>query len=221
MPLWGTSITEKRPVYLNLERQSNVYQMPEGWVIRRPDGKEEVLVAIQSLATVEAGNASVAAAYFSSNTLSIANTTTGYVVVAWNEKVTSNGTATITITQAVTTVSGTSTTVAYTGITATQVGVARDNKISFAFANPKVTGAVLTILNSSNSTITVGGATIFDWVSYIYTSGTGTSYYAGIQTTSNTSIAASYTGYPQVICPAGMYFRANWKSNSTSVTITA
>jgi len=216
MPLWGAGVTEKRPVYLNLERQSNVYAMPEGWVIRRPDGKEEVLVAIRGLSTSDLGNAGIAAAYFKSSSLSVANSTTGYVVIAWNEKVTSNGTATVAITQLA--ANGTS----YTNITATQYGQAVDNKITFAFANPKLTGATLTILNSSNSTVNVSGATIFDWVNWVYTSGSGTSIYGGGYTTSQSSISATNgTGYPQVICPSGMAFRANWKTNSTSVTITA
>jgi hypothetical protein len=152
MPLWGANTSdESKPKNLTAEQKSRVFADTRGWVITRPDGKEEVLVAIRNLSggtatDVKLGAATISQVFFRATSFSTG--ATGIVRVVWNEKIvpTTTGTLTVTATES----DGTS----ITTITATRSGNATArNFVDFAFTAPSTTGTVLSI---TSQTITMG-----------------------------------------------------------------
>ena len=96
MPLWGNSTSdESRPKWLRAgDKPANdfngCFADERGWVLKRADGTEEVLVAIGGLAgagstTAGLGEATIVRAYFGATGYSTSST--GIVYVQWNEKV--------------------------------------------------------------------------------------------------------------------------------------
>jgi len=163
MPLWGANTNdESKPKNLTAEEKSRTFADSRGWVITRPDGIEEVLVAIRDLSggtvtsTVKLGGATITEVYFRS--ASYGTGTTGTVRVVWNEKVTARTTGTLLVTR-----SGTSTT-----ITATRTGATGTNYVDFNFLVPSTTGVFLSIaaqtitmgINDLNSTTVTSDLTI-------------------------------------------------------------
>ena len=147
MPLWGNSTSdEKRPTWLREgDKPANdlneCFADERGWVIKRADGTEEVLVAISGLSgvgtTTGLGNATIVRVYFSNT--GFATNTTGLVYVQYNEKVdVKNLAATLNVTGSV---SGTLVAYATTATAATRVG--------FAFTT-----------GGTNETLTIAGQTI-------------------------------------------------------------
>lgn len=148
MPLWGANTSdESKPKNLTAEEKSRVFADTRGWVITRPDGTEEVLVAIRNLSDAgKLAGATIQQAYFRAATYSTG--ATGIVRVVWNEKITPTTTGTLTITA--TALDGTS----VSTITATRSGNATArNYVDFAFTAPSTTGSTLAI---DVQTITMG-----------------------------------------------------------------
>jgi hypothetical protein len=96
MPLWGNSTSdESRPKWLREgDKPANdlneCFADERGWVLRRADGTEEVLVTIGGLAgagstTAGLGNATIVRVYFAATGYSTSST--GTVYVQYNEKV--------------------------------------------------------------------------------------------------------------------------------------
>jgi hypothetical protein len=149
MPLWGANTNdESKPKNLTEEEKSRVFADTRGWVITRPDGKEEVLVAIRNLSggtttsNVKLGGATIDQVYF--RAASYSTGATGVVRVIWNEKVTRTTTGTLVVTQ-----SGTTST-----LTATTLGAPTTNNfLDFTFTAPATTGVVLSI---GAQTLTLG-----------------------------------------------------------------
>jgi hypothetical protein len=149
MPLWGaTTSDESKPKNLTAEEKSRVFADTRGWVITRPDGNEEVLVAIRNLsggdsASVKLGGATIQQVYFLATSYSTG--TAGTVRVVWNEKIVPTTTGTMTISAFNTS--------SYT-ITATRSGNATArNYVDFRFTAPNTTGQTLTI---TSQTISMG-----------------------------------------------------------------
>jgi hypothetical protein len=152
MPLWGANTSdESKPKNLTAEEKSRVFADARGWVITRPDGNEEVLVAIRNLSggsttSVKLGIATISQVFF--RAASFSTGATGIVRVVWNEKIVPTTTGTLTVTA--TASDGTS----VSTITATRTGNATArNFVDFAFTAPSTTGSVLSI---TSQTITMG-----------------------------------------------------------------
>lgn len=148
MPLWGANTSdESKPKNLTAEEKSRVFADTRGWVITRPDGTEEVLVAIRNLSAGEKlAGATIQQVYFSAATYSTG--ATGRVRVVWNEKIVPTTTGTLSVTA--TALDGTS----VSTITATRSGNATArNYVDFTFTAPSVTGTTLSI---GAQTITMG-----------------------------------------------------------------
>lgn len=99
--LWGTSaITglEHKPVWLTDTQKESTYATKDGWVYKRKDGTEEVLVAIRGLNTRLAA-ATITSVVFGNGTYTAGTTKT--VKVQFNEKVTVTGTPTLVVTGSV------------------------------------------------------------------------------------------------------------------------
>jgi hypothetical protein len=143
MPLWGANTgDESKPKNLTAEEKSRTFATTKGWEIRRPDGTDEVLVAIRNLSAAEKlAAATISQVYFTANSYSTG--TTGVVRVVWNERVTPTTTGTLLVTR-----SDTSTT-----ITATRYGAGGPNYVDFRFLVPSTTGITLTL---TSQTITMG-----------------------------------------------------------------
>lgn len=135
MPLWGASTSdESKPKNLTAEEKSRTFATTRGWEIRRPDGLDEVLVAIRNLsATEKLAAATISQAYFTANSYSTGSA--GIVRVVWNERVTPTTTGTLQVTR-----SDTSAT-----ITATRYGNGGPNYVDFRFTAPSTTGVTLSI----------------------------------------------------------------------------
>lgn len=141
MPLWGASTSdESKPKNLTAEEKSRTFATTRGWEIRRPDGKDEVLIAIRNLAggittdtSVKLEAATITQAFFTANSYSTG--ATGIVRVVWNERITPTTTGTLAVTR-----SDTSAT-----ITATRYGNGGPNYVDFAFTAPSTTGVTLSI----------------------------------------------------------------------------
>ena len=148
MPQWGANANdESKPKNLTAEEKSRVFADTRGWVITRPDGNEEVLVAIRNLSEADKlAAATIQQVYFTANSYSTG--ATGTVRVVWNEKIRPTTTGTLSVTS--TALDGTS----VSTITATRSGnnTAR-NFVNFTFTVPSVTGSTLTI---GAQTITMG-----------------------------------------------------------------
>jgi hypothetical protein len=155
MPQWGANTNdESKPKNLTAEEKSRVFADTRGWVITRPDGNEEVLVAIRNLSggatTNKLAEASIGSVYFAANSYSTG--TTGSVWVSWNEKVSKTATPTLLV-RATTSGGGTS------NLTASYAAGIGTNKMRFDFTVPSTTGTVLTLLNQTISgTITDAGS---------------------------------------------------------------
>lgn len=148
MPLWGANTSdESKPKNLTAEEKSRVFADTRGWVITRPDGNEEVLVAIANLSAAgKLAAATIQQVYF--RAISYSTGATGIVRVVWNEKITPTTTGTLTVTS--TAADGTS----VSTITATRSGNATArNYVDFTFTAPSVTGSTLSI---GAQTITMG-----------------------------------------------------------------
>jgi hypothetical protein len=147
MPLWGANTSdESKPKNLTAEEKSRVFADTRGWVITRPDGKDEVLVAIRNLsggdsADIKLGVATISQVFFAEN--SYTTGVTGSVFVVWNEKVTKSGTPTLQVTR-----SDTSETV-----TATYAAGTDTNRLRFDFTAPDVDTSI---------TLSIGAQTIAD-----------------------------------------------------------
>lgn len=131
MPQWGANTSEEsKPKNLTAEEKSRVFADTRGWVITRPDGKEEVLVAIRNLSggdqttSVKMGAATISEVYFLAS--SYTTGATGKVRVVWNEKITPTTTGTLIVKQYNTT--------SYVNITATRVGNTTSNFIDYEFS---------------------------------------------------------------------------------------
>lgn len=141
MALWGNSTAdESRPKWLRANDEpgndlNRCFADERGWVLRHPNGYEEVLVTISGLST-KLANATIAGVYFKDK--SYAQGDTGAVIVNYNEKVTVTSGATLTVTG--------STTGAITATAATQTGV---QQAEFTFTVP-----------SSTQTLSIGAQTI-------------------------------------------------------------
>lgn len=102
--LWGTSAEtglEHKPVWLvdslnplRDQQKENTYATKDGWVYKRKDGTEEVLVAIRGLNTRLAA-ATVTSIVFGNGTYTAGTTKT--VRVQFNEKVTVTGSPTLVV----------------------------------------------------------------------------------------------------------------------------
>jgi len=144
MPLWGaTTSDESKPKNLTAEEKSRTFATTRGWEITRPDGTDEVLVAIRNLsggdsASVKLGAATIQQVYF--RAASYSTGATGTVRIVWNEKIVPTTTGTLSVTA--TAIDGTS----VSTITATRSGNATArNSIDYTFTAPSTTGSVLTI----------------------------------------------------------------------------
>ena len=138
MPLWGANTSdESKPKNLTAEEKSRTFATTKGWEIRRPDGTDEVIVAIANLSggattSTKLGAATISQVYFQSaapvaGELSL-------VRVVWNERVTPTTTGTLTITRSD---SGT--------ITATRYGTPGPNYIDYQYRAPTDVGIFLSI----------------------------------------------------------------------------
>ena len=138
MPLWGISTSdESKPKWLTAEEKANVFASSSGWVYKRPDGTEEILVAVGGLANA-LGAASISAVYFANTAAQyVKNNANAFVVVSYNENVVVSGTPTLNVTGAT------------TNATATYVSGSNSNKLLFKFTVPNVT-----------QTLTIAGQTI-------------------------------------------------------------
>lgn len=96
MPLWGTkSGLEFMPNWLNAEEKERCYATPAGWVLKHPNGTEEVLVSVRNLAT-RVGAATITGVKFGAGPF--VTGTTKQVRLTFNEKVTVTGTPTLAVT---------------------------------------------------------------------------------------------------------------------------
>ena len=151
MPLWGANTNdESKPKNLTEEEKSRVFADTRGWVITRPDGKEEVLVAIRNLSggstTGKLGVATISQVFFRATSYSTGSV--GIVRVVWDEKVTRTTTGSLVIKS--TAADGTS----VTDIYATSLGVVGNtNYVDFSFTAPSSTGATLRV---TSQTISMG-----------------------------------------------------------------
>ena len=157
MALWGNSTSdESRPKWLRANDNpgndlNNCFADERGWVIRHPNGYEEVLVTVSGLST-KLGNATIEGVYFKAT--SYAKNATGTVVVNYNEKVTVSNGATLTVTGSVSGVT--------TATAATQTGV---QKAEFTFTVPNTTQTLSIAGQTISGTIVdVGTATASDKV---------------------------------------------------------
>jgi len=149
MPLWGANTgDESKPKNLTAEQKSRVFATDKGWEIRRPDGTDEVLVAIRNLAggvvaatDVKLEAATISQVFFTANSYSTG--AAGIVRVVWNERVTPTTTGTLSVTRSDTS----------TAITATRYGSGGPNYVDFQFTAPDTTGVTLSI---TSQTITLG-----------------------------------------------------------------
>ena len=98
MPLWGKTAAsdENKPKYLSAADANNTFATSAGWVLRQPDGTEELLVTMTGLpATLAAPNITGTAFASSAYTASAASS----VGVFWDEQLaTTIGTPTIALT---------------------------------------------------------------------------------------------------------------------------
>jgi hypothetical protein len=154
MALWGKSTTdESRPKWLRANDNpgndlNNCFADERGWVLRHPNGYEEVLVTISGLST-SIGNATIQGVYFKATSYARGNT--GTVVVNYNEKVNVSTGATIGI-------AGTVTPTVIVGTAVTQTAA---QKVEFTFTVPNTTQVLSIRPGSIIGTIVdaIGGAT--------------------------------------------------------------
>lgn len=138
MPLWGASTSdESKPKNLTAEEKSRTFADTRGWVITRPDGKEEVLVAIRNLSggvvaasDVKLEGATISQVFFTDATVEADTYST--VRVVWNERVTLTTTGTLTVRDLTNSAN----------ITATQYGAPGTNWADYRFRAPVAVAAL-------------------------------------------------------------------------------
>lgn len=146
MALWGKSTTdESKPKYLTADEQLNCFASPNGWVLKRADGTEELLVAIAGLSTLLA-NADVNGFYFANAASAYVQGANAFVAVTFNEKVTVGGSPTVRV-------NGSS-----SNATATYSSGSGTNKLLFQFTVPSATQT----LSLTTQSITLAGGSIVD-----------------------------------------------------------
>jgi hypothetical protein len=149
MPLWGTTTAdESKPKYLTAEEQASTYATASGWVFKRPDGTEELLVAIGGLAAA-LGAADVSDIFFANTAASYTQgNANAFVTVSFNESVVVTGAPTIVVT-------GSGTAASTTATYATGSG---SSKLQFKFTVP----AEAQTLSLAAQSIVLAGGTIKD-----------------------------------------------------------
>ena len=147
MPLWGKSTAnESKPKYLNAEDSTNTYATQQGWVLKRADGTEELLVAIGGLAQ-SLGFPDVTDFFFANTNASyVQANANAFVTIGFNEKVTVTGSPTVRVNGAT------------ANATATYLSGSGTNKLLFKFTVPSATQ----VLSLTAQTITLAGGTIVD-----------------------------------------------------------
>ena len=96
MALWGTKDGyEHKPAWLNDEEKERCFASPAGWVLKHPDGMEELLVAVKGL-TLRVAAATITKIAFVGNTWT--GGATHSVKVSYNEKVQVTGNPTLSLT---------------------------------------------------------------------------------------------------------------------------
>ncbi len=148
MPLWGKSTTnEAKPRYLSAEDALNTRATTQGWVLKRPDGTDELLVAIGGLSTSLAA-ADVTDVFFANTAASyVQGNANSFITVGFNEAVVVTGSPTIAVAGA-------------TPATATYASGSGSNKLLFKFTVP----AVAQTLSIAPQSITLAGGTIKDQI---------------------------------------------------------
>lgn len=138
MPLWGaTTSDESKPKNLTAEEKSRTFATTRGWEIRRPDGTDEVIVAIRNLsggasASEKLGNATISQVYFTN--AAVAAGTLSTVRVVWNERITPTTTGTLVVRDLTNSAN----------ITATRFGTPGPNFLDYQFRAP-VSSAALAV----------------------------------------------------------------------------
>lgn len=157
MALWGNSTSdESRPKWLRENDNpgndlNNCFADERGWVLKHPNGYEEVLVTISGLST-KLANATIVGVYFKAKTY--AQGAIGTVVVNYNEKVNVSNGATLAVTGSVSGVT--------TATAAAQTGV---QQAEFTFTVPNTTQTLSIGAQTISGTIVdVGTATASDKV---------------------------------------------------------
>jgi hypothetical protein len=141
MPQWGANVNEEsKPKNLTEEEKSRTFATTRGWEITRPDGTDEVIVAIRNLSGGDAASsklatATISAVYFVSTSYSTG--ATGKVRVVWNEKITPTTTGTLIVKQ--------NNTTSIVDITATRAGNTTSNFIDYTFSVGSSTALTYTI----------------------------------------------------------------------------
>ena len=142
MPQWGANVNEEsKPKNLTEEEKSRTFATTRGWEITRPDGTDEVIVAIRNLSGGDAvssklATATISAVYFLSTSYSTG--ATGKVRVVWNEKITPTTTGTLIVKQY-------NTATSIVNITATRAGNTTSNFIDYTFSVGSSTALTYTI----------------------------------------------------------------------------
>jgi hypothetical protein len=146
MPLWGaTTSDESKPKNLTAEEKSRTFATTRGWEIRRPDGLDEVIVAIRNLSggattSTKLGAATISQVYFTNANVNVGTLST--VRVVWNERITPTTTGTLVVRDLTNSAN----------ITATRYGTPGPNYLDFQFRAP-VSSAALAV---QAQTITLG-----------------------------------------------------------------
>lgn len=146
MALWGTSTAdESKPKYLSEEEKANTYATNRGWVYKRPDGTEELLVTARGLET-SLGAASISSVYFANTAAQyVQGNANSFVTVSYNEKVTVTGTAPTLVVQGST-----------SNAVATYASGSGTSKLQFKFTTPAATQT----LSIPAQTITLASANV-------------------------------------------------------------
>jgi len=149
MPLWGTTTSdESKPKYLSGPEKTNTFATSLGWVQKRDDGTEELLVSIGGLAAALA-NSNITAVFFANTAASyVQANANAFVTVAFNEKVTVTGSPTLAVTG-----NGAS-----GNAVATYNSGSGTNKLNFKFTVPSVTQT----LSIGNQSVALAGGSIVD-----------------------------------------------------------
>jgi hypothetical protein len=151
MPLWGKSPTANplKPVYMPQAEQDATYATNAGWVYNRPDGTQELMVAIDGLAN-HLGQSFITGVYFGEDADNNADWLPGFanafVVVAFNEEVNVTGSPTLAVHGSV------------TNATATYSSGSGTSELTFKFTVP----AGAQTLSIVGQTVSTTGATVVD-----------------------------------------------------------
>jgi hypothetical protein len=204
MPLWGaTTSDESKPKNLTAEEKSRTFATTRGWEIRRPDGTDEVIVAIRNLsggasASEKLGNATISQVFFTDATVDADTLST--VRVVWNERITPTTTGTLVVRDLTNSAN----------ITATRFGTPGPNYLDYQFRAPVASAALAVQAQTITQGINDFGLTD---VTSDLTIATGDVVSAGL-VVAGTSTLVTATPTPAAI--ASVYFGAN--SYSTGAT---